>query len=63
MKPERLVLVLTWLLLAAGFVVWGVGGAEALRSTGMWLWVGAAAVLSLPLLLWLLTVIVRAMRR
>ena len=63
MKPERIVLLLASLLLAAGFIVWAVGGAAALQGSGIWLWVGALAILSLPLLLWLLDAIVRAVRR
>jgi uncharacterized membrane protein YkvI len=63
MKPERIVLVVASLLLAAGLVVWAAGGAVAVQGVGMWLWVGAVAVLSLPLLLWLLDAIVRAVRR
>ena len=63
MKPERIIIGLASLLLAAGFVVWGAGGAVALRALGIWLWVGALGVLSLPLLLWLLDLIVRVVRR
>jgi len=63
MKPERIVLLLASLLLSAGFIVWAVGGAAALQGSGIWLWVGALAILSLPLLLWLLDAIVRAVRR
>lgn len=63
MKPERLILALAWLMLASGFVVWAVAGAEALRSTSPWLWLAAAGVLGLPLLLWALDALVRAVRR
>ena len=62
MKPERIVLVVALLLLVAGLVVWAAGGAGALQGVSAWLWVGAVAVLSLPLLLWLLDVIIRALR-
>ena len=43
MKPERIVLLLASLLLAAGLVVWAVGGAVALQGLSIWLWVGAVA--------------------
>ena len=63
MKPERIVLVLALLLLAAGFVAWAAGGVAALQWLGIWLWFGALAILGAPLLLWLLDAIVRAVRR
>lgn len=63
MKPERIVLVLALLLLAAGFVAWAAGGAAALQGLGIWLWLGALAILGAPLLLGLLDAIVRAVRR
>lgn len=63
MKPERIVLVLALLLLAGGLVVWVAGGVAALQGLGVWLWVAAVAILSMPLLLWLLDAIVRAVRR
>lgn len=63
MKPERIILALAWLMLAAGFVVWAVSGAESLRSASIWLWLAAAGVLGLPLLLWVVYVVVRAVRR
>lgn len=63
MKPERIVLLLAWLLLAAGFIAWAAGGAQLLRSAGIWLWVGAAGVLGLPLLIWLVDAVFRAVRR
>lgn len=63
MKPERIILALAWLMLAAGFVVWAVGGADSLRSTSIWLWLAGAGVLGLPLMLWVAYVVVRAVRR
>ena len=63
MKPDRIVLLLASLLLAAGLLVWAAGGAVALQGLSIWLWVGAVAILGLPLLLWLLDAIVRAVRR
>jgi predicted RND superfamily exporter protein len=50
MKPDRVVLSIAGLLLAAGFVTWAVGGVDFLRSLGVWLWVGAVAVMCAPLL-------------
>jgi|GEM_PF-3112379 len=63
MKPERILLLLVWLLLGAGFVVWAAGDAQLMRSLGVWLWVGAAGILGLPLLLWLIDAILRTVRR
>ena len=63
MKLERIILFLTWLMLASGFVVWAVGGVRLLRNVGIWFWLGGAAVLSLPLLLWVVDAIFRAVRR
>jgi hypothetical protein len=63
MRPERILLALVWLMLAAAFVAWAIGGAASLRSTSIWLWLAATGVLGLPLLLWLVDVIVRAVRR
>jgi hypothetical protein len=63
MKPERIVLLVAWLLLAAGFMTWLAGGADLMASVGIWLWVGAAGTLGLPLLIWLVELIFRAVRR
>ena len=63
MKPERIVLVVAWMLMAAGFLAWAAGGAHLMRSMGVWLWVGAAGMLGVPLLIWLVEVISRAVRR
>jgi hypothetical protein len=63
MKPERVVLVLASLLLAAALVVSVVGGAVALQRWGLWLGLAALGVLALPLLLWLVDAITRAARR
>lgn len=63
MKPERILLVVASLLLAAGIVAWAAGGAHLLQSLGIWLWVGALGVLALPLMLWLIDAILRAVRR
>jgi hypothetical protein len=63
MKLERTILACAWLMLVSGFVVWAVGGAQLLRSLGIWLWLGGAGVLSLPLLFWLADVLFRAVRR
>jgi hypothetical protein len=63
MKPERILLLAVWLLLAAGFIVWAAGDGDLVRSLGIWLWVGAAGVLGLPLLLWLIDATRRSLRR
>lgn len=63
MKPERVVLVVASLLVAAGLVAWVAGGAVALQRWGMWLGLAALGVLALPLLLWLVDALVRAARR
>ncbi len=63
MKPERILISVSSLLLVSGFVVWGVGGAEQLRRVSVWLWLGAFAVLSLPLLASLADAAYRAIRR
>jgi hypothetical protein len=63
MKPERIVIGLATVLLAAGFVAWAAGGAAAFRGVSVWLWLGAFGVLSLPLALWLVDVLWRAIRR
>jgi hypothetical protein len=63
MKPERIVLVLALLLLAAALVVGVAGGAVALQRWGLWLGLAALGVLALPLLLWLVDVVIRAARR
>jgi hypothetical protein len=63
MKAERIILWVAGLLLAVGFVVWGVGGAALLQGWGVWLWVGAFGVMALPLLLWLIDVLFGLVRR
>jgi hypothetical protein len=50
MKPDRVVLSLAGLLLTAGFATWALGGVHYLRVLGVWLWVGALAVMCVPLL-------------
>jgi hypothetical protein len=59
MRLERIILSLTVLLMVAGWVTWLLGGATAMRSLGMWFWVGAFGVLSLPLVGWLVHFIVK----
>lgn len=59
MKLERIILSLAAVLMAAGWMTWLLGGAAALRSVGVWLWLGAFGVLSLPLLGWLVHLIVK----
>jgi hypothetical protein len=59
MKLERIILLLTTVLLAAGYVTWGLGGASVLRSIGLWFWLGAFGVLSLPLLVQLVHFVVK----
>jgi hypothetical protein len=63
MKPERILLLLVWLLLAAGFIVWAAGDGHLVRSLGIWLWLGAAGILGLPLLLWLIDTVRSSVRR
>jgi hypothetical protein len=64
MKPERLVQFAAGMLLVAGLTVWALGGAHYLRSLGVWLWVGAFAVMCTPLVLLLVERIwTRARRR
>jgi hypothetical protein len=63
MKPERVVLVLASLLLAAALVVSVAGGAVAMQRWGWWLGLAALGVLALPLLLWLVDAVLRAARR
>lgn len=63
MKPERVVLVVASLLVAAGLVAWAAGGAVALQRWGMWLGLAALGVLAVPLLLWLVDALLRAVRR
>jgi ABC-type spermidine/putrescine transport system permease subunit II len=49
MRPERVVIGLTLLLMLSGWGTCVVGGNQALRSTGIWLFLAAAAVLAVPL--------------
>ena len=53
MKPERVLLLLVWVALAAGFIVWGTGGVGRQRL-GAWIFVGGLGILCLPLLLWVI---------
>jgi hypothetical protein len=62
MRLERIILSLAALLLLGGFAAWAVGGFQYLRSVGIWLWFGAFAVLSLPMLGWLIDRIVHRRR-
>jgi hypothetical protein len=63
MKPERILLVLVWLLLGAGAALWWTGGARQLRTMGVWLWVAAFVVLCVPLLIWSVNALRRGKRR
>jgi hypothetical protein len=63
MKPERIVLSIAAVLFAAGFGTWMVGGAELMRTVGIWLWLGGIGVLGLPLILLIVDSIVKAVRR
>jgi hypothetical protein len=59
MKLERIILSLAVFLMAAGCLIWLLGGAAALRSYGLWFWFGAFGVLSLPLIVSLIYLIVK----
>lgn len=59
MRLERIILSLAVVLLVAGWVTWLVGGAAEMRSVGIWFWIGAFGVLSLPLIGWLVHLIVK----
>ena len=59
MRLERIILSLAVVLLVAGWVTWLLGGAAEMRSLGIWLWIGAFVVLSLPLVGWLVHFIVK----
>lgn len=63
MKPERIVIGLATALLAAGFIAWALGGPSMFRAVSVWLWLGAFAVLCLPLVVWLADVVWRGLRR
>jgi hypothetical protein len=63
MKPERIVLAIAVALFAAGFGTWIVGGAQLMRTVGIWLWLAGVGVMSLPLLLLVVDLIVKAVRR
>jgi hypothetical protein len=62
MRIERFILSLSVLLMVAGWATWLLGGATALRSLGIWFWIGAFGVLSLPLVGWLVHFIVKRSR-
>jgi hypothetical protein len=59
MKLERIILLLAAFMLAAGYIAWALGGADGLRSLGVWFWLGAFGVLGLPLLAWLVHFVVK----
>jgi hypothetical protein len=56
MKLERIIQGLTCLLAVSGLILW----TTQHRSMALWFWLGALAVLSVPLILWL---ILSALRR
>jgi membrane protein implicated in regulation of membrane protease activity len=59
MRIERLILIGAWLLLGAGILALVTGGEHHLRGVGAWLLLGAVAVLSLPLLAWLIHLVLK----
>jgi hypothetical protein len=50
MRIERILMLATALLLAAGFAVWATSSDGALPRSSIWLWLVALAVSALPLL-------------
>lgn len=63
MKLERVLVVLVFLILAAGLIVWARGGTPQIRQGGVWLMLGAFGVLCLPLLLLLVNSLLSRVRR
>jgi hypothetical protein len=59
MKPERIILLLTWLLLVAGLLVRVTGYGQDASRLGGWIWLAAFSVLCLPLIAWLVDYLIR----
>lgn len=53
MRIERIILIVVWVMLGAGIVALATGGIRHL-NLGIWLFFGALAVMSLPLLIWII---------
>ena len=62
MRTERIILWLAGSLWLAGCVVWAVFGIDGLRRWSIWLWLAAFAVMGLPLLMSLLTLVFKRRR-
>lgn len=59
MKPTKLILVVSALLLIAGWTLVAFSKGRYATEIGAWLWVAAFVVISLPLLLWIAHLIFR----
>jgi hypothetical protein len=62
MRPTRLILVVVWLLLLAGFAEWARSGTSHPSGVSALLWIGAFLVLCLPLVLLALDALTRRQR-
>jgi hypothetical protein len=63
MRPEKVIVALGGVLFASSFATWAIGGAQMMRSVGIWLLFASAGVMGVPLLLLVAYTIVKAVRR